>query len=177
MYFPPFAKKFPGLRYIGTPRHIKKGMGVTWEDSVLNHLHDWENDGVYMRIPDGADFENPAENNHFSSVHVFHSESRTIHIDDTILYFDNPPCVLSCLGKKHGTMEFWDLNGGLQEKEAAAAQFKAWVQKFIEDWDFDNICTAHTGNLIGGAKAKVQELLVSSQTKFDACARKHHGKV
>jgi hypothetical protein len=59
-----------------------------------------------MRIPDGADFITPAENNHFSSVIVLHAPSRTVHDDDTICYFESPGCVLRCLGIRAGSMSF-----------------------------------------------------------------------
>lgn len=176
VYFPHFFKLYPNLTYYGTPRHIKRGGGVNWAGNIMDHMSDWEPQGVFMRIPDGADFVEPEESNHFSSVHVFHSESRTIHVDDTILVFENPGFALRCLGKGHGHMEFWDLKKGLAPTEDASAKFRAWVQKMINDWDFDNIVSAHTGNQIGGAKQKLQQTLTAAEPEFQKLAQKHAGK-
>jgi hypothetical protein len=177
VYFPPFFQKYPNLTYIGTPRHIKRGNGVNWTGNVLDEdvQRRWETYGVHMRIPDGAEFENPDENNHFSSVLVFHAPSRTIHVDDTIMFFKQPGCVLRLLGKADGTMEFWDLKKGLRPTEQAPAEFQAWVEKLLHDWDFDNICTAHTGNKVGGAKQQLRDALRDSASLLSACAKRHSG--
>lgn len=179
VFFPAFFKLYPNAKYYGTPRHIIKGQGVNWQpQSIANPeiLKQWEAEQIYMRIPDGAEFETPAESNHFSSVHVFHKPSRTIHVDDTILYFENPGFALRMLCKSHGKMEFWDLKGGLRHTETAPSEFKAWVQQLIEDWDFDNICTAHTGNKIGGGKLLLQQTLVQVEPQFAQLCKKYKGR-
>lgn len=51
---------------------------------------------------------------------------------------------------------------GLYHTAEAPLQFKDFIEKIIQDWDFDNICTAHNGNKIGGAKAKLQQTLVAN---------------
>jgi hypothetical protein len=178
MYFPPFFKLYPDLKYYGTPRHLKRGGGVNWAGNIMDHLSDWEENGVHMRIPDGAEFVEPAESNHFSSVHVFHAESRTIHVDDTICVFEHPGFLLRCAGAHHGDMKFWvnAFKEGLKPTEDAAAQFRTWTQKMINDWDFDNIVSAHTGNQIGGAKAKLQQTLTAAEGQLQKHAQKHLGK-
>lgn len=179
VYFAPFFKLYPNLKYVGTPRHLKMGNGVNWTENIFdeNVQKQWEQYGVHMQIPDGAEFESPSENNHFSSVLVFHSPSRTIHVDDTIMFFETSGCILRALGKRAGTMEFWDLKKGLRPTESAPAQFKAWVQQLLADWDFDNICTAHTGNKIGGAKQMLEETLQQSSKLLESCANAHKGCV
>jgi len=34
-----------------------------------------------------------------------------------------------------------------------------YMRQLCEEWDFDNICTAHNGNCIGGAKQKLLQTL------------------
>lgn len=172
MFFPACAQIFPNLRYIGTPRHLKRG-GLKWSGNILEELRTWEDQGVFMRVPAGADIVTPAESNHFSCVHVFHAPSRTIHVDDTIMFFDKPGFALRCLGKHQGKMEFWDLDKGLEPNENAPAQFKAFIQSLIDDWDFANIVAAHTGNRIGGAKEQLRQTLAGAEGKFQALAKKH----
>ena len=128
-----------------------------------------------MRIPDGAEFDNPAANNHFSSVFVFHKESRTIHDDDTLMYFD--PCNLSCClrlaGATPGKLYFHPslATGGLHKFQESSAFFKAWVLKLINDWDFVNICTAHNGILMGNGKKLLRQTLRRYENKFRRMSR------
>jgi hypothetical protein len=168
VYFPAFSQMYPGLTYYGCPRHIKRITSITWAGSLADESirRMWESHGVFMRIPAGAEFEAPAENNHFSTVFVYHKPSKTIHVDDTIHYFEHPGCVLSCLGKRHGGMEFWNLDVGLHQTPEAPIQFKEWVEALIRDWDFENMCTAHNGNKIGGAKEQVKSTLDASSAKL-----------
>lgn len=162
VFFKSFHKLYPNAKYYGTPRHLKK-VDIPWAGNILdiNVISMWENQGVFMRVPDGADILTPAEDNHLSSIFVFHQESRTIHIDDTIMYFEDPSFALRCLGRHKGDMDFWagGLKKGLKNSKEAPAEFKAFIQEIISNWDFDNICTAHVGNMIGGAKALMQKTL------------------
>ena len=50
----------------------------------------------------GAEFVNPLpeSSNHFVSVFVFHRSSRTLHVDDTIVYGDHPSFLLKLIGFK-----------------------------------------------------------------------------
>jgi hypothetical protein len=109
-----------------------------------------------MRIPEGAEFDGAADNNHFSSVFVLHVESKTIHDDDTLMYFEpkHMSCGLRVLGAKSDQLSFHTsfLSGGIKKEEGAMKAFKEWLQRMLAEWDFENICTAHYGNLLGGAK-------------------------
>lgn len=176
VYFAAFYKLYPNLTYYGTPRHLTRNDGVNWSPTTLSEeslRKQWEDQGVFMRIPDGADFDAPAEENHFSSVLVFHAPSKTIHVDDTIMFFEKPGFVLRCAGKADGTMEFWDLKKGLQKTEQGPLAFKSWVEQLLKDWDFDNIVTAHTGNKIGGAKAQLVETLKTATPFLEKQSQKH----
>ncbi|CAM9399227.1 unnamed protein product, partial [Ectocarpus fasciculatus] len=153
---------YPSLRYYGTPRHLNVLPTLTWTGSIFDREVQelWEPD-VSMRIPDGAEFVNPPSDNHFSCVFVFHRASQTIHIDDTVCYFEDPGCLLSLIGAKKGSMKFHTsmTKAGLLPTPEAPYDFKNWVQAIINEWDFDTVCTAHNGNKIGGAKAQLQDTL------------------
>lgn len=153
VFFPKFYKLYPNAAYYGTPRHMKK-IELPWAGDLTKeeNLNRWQDSGIQMRIADGGDINTPIESNHFSGIFVFHEESKTIHNDDTILYFENPGIVLRCLGHGHDSMQFWDLKKGINHNHEAPLQFKSFIEKIIQDWDFDNIVAAHTGNKIGGAK-------------------------
>lgn len=161
LYFPKFYQLYPNPPYYGCPRHLKN-IKIPWAGDITldENLNRWTSQGIQMRIPDGGDIRTPIESNHFSGIFVFHEESKSIHNDDTILYFENPGCGLRCLaGKKHNDMGFWYLDRGLNKTPEGPLQFKAFIEKIIEDWDFDNIIAAHTGNKIGGAKELLRETL------------------
>lgn len=177
LFFPPFFDLYPGTQVYGTPRHLRKFPHLPWAGSVLDVLGRWEPE-VSMRIPDGAEFDAPAEANHFSSVVVLHRPSRTVHVDDTIMFYENPGLALRLACCRPGSMTFHPtmLTVGLHPTAEAPLQFKAWVERLLEDWDFDNICTAHMGNRIGGAKAKLQETLAAATPALEGLADKRRGE-
>jgi hypothetical protein len=141
-----------------------------------------------MRIPAGAEFVNPQpeRTNHFSNVFVFHKPSRTFHVDDTLMVFNNPGFLLRRgAGLKDGGMYFHlsITNHGLLPHPDSPKQFYCWMEKMIHDWDFDSIVTAHNGVQVGGAKEKLKELMnrfekkMAELTKQKAEAWKANGGV
>jgi hypothetical protein len=169
--FPGFFQAYPNVPYYGTPRHLRNLTGIKW----VGDLNDcatrnrWSPE-VEMRIPDGSEFVAPVpeKTNHFSCVFVHHRQSRTIHVDDTIFIADQPGLLLKLAGFKHGTMSFHPtIKGhGLYPTPEAPYQFKAFIGSILNDWDFDNIVAAHTGNKIGGAKEQLRILLESAEPLF-----------
>lgn len=154
MYFSEFYQLYPNpnIKYYGCPRHLRNIPSIPWSGSFENQsiLQLWESEEIYLRIPSGAEFINPPEYNHFTSVFVFHQLSHTLHVDDTIGYFQNPGCLLQCLTDiKPKLMNFWSLDRGLLHTSDASYQFKQFIQSIIDDWDFNNICIAHSSNVIG----------------------------
>jgi hypothetical protein len=174
LYFPPFRAQFPTVPMYGTPRHLRIQPELEWKGAVSDAevLTKWEPD-VSIRIPAGADFLTPAENNHFSCAFVFHHKSRAIHIDDTVMYFENPGCVLRMVGAKAGRMTFHtSITGpGLNKTPEAPYEFRDWVQGLINDWDFDTVVTAHIGNKVGGAKEMLKATLEHFAPTFDSIHR------
>ena len=92
-------------RYFSTPRHRAKAnlSHIPWAGCVPNPNTQnlWVPEGE-MRIPAGSEFANPKppSSNHFSNLFVYHRESRTVHNDDCICYFDSPKrCVRACVRK------------------------------------------------------------------------------
>jgi hypothetical protein len=180
MYFKPFKRMFPtsSIKYYGCPRHLRNLPEIPWSGSLVDSeiMKSWENEGIFLRLPSGSDIDPANEGNHFSCVFVFHAPSKTIHIDDTVMYFDHPGCILRCAGITHGKMQFWDLKAGLQTTKEAPSEFRSFIQGIIDDWDFDNIAAAHSGNKIGGAKAQLRETLNSSSKQLDNLSNKYKSK-
>jgi len=157
-YFPVFYQAYPKVPFYGTPRHIKIQPQIPWAGSMYDcaNRQRWQPE-IHMRIARGSEFEDPQpeSSNHFSGIHVFHPVSRTIHVDDTVMV-DEP---------FEGDMLFHPsiLGPGLFHITEAPAAFGTWVQKYIDEWDFDTICAAHKGIKLGGAKAELQSLLDESK--------------
>jgi hypothetical protein len=174
MYFLPFAKKFPNpqIKYYGAPRHLRKLPSIPWA-GVINdpvNLTQWEKEGIFMRVPAGGNFVDSAEDNHFSGLFVFHAPSKTLFIDDTILFMDKPGLLLRWKFGSPGTMKFWDLKKGLNHDKEAPGQFRSFIEQVMHDWDFDNIAAAHSANLIGGAKEKLRATLAAANAELDKLA-------
>jgi len=161
LFFPDFYKQFPNPAYYGTPRHLRIQPQIPWAGTVWDcSVRQAFLPEVHMRIPRGSMFVAPVpeSSNHFSGMHVFHTASGIIHVDDTVIV-DEP---------FKGDMLFHPslLTVGLFYIPDSPAAFSAWVQKYIIDWDFDIIAAAHNGVINGGAKRELQNLLLVSQPAF-----------
>jgi len=169
--FPTFYKAYPNVPFYGTPRHLRKIPEIKWSGDLndCKVRNKWQPE-VFMQIPDGAEFAvpMPEARNHFSSVFVFHPESRSIHVDDTIMYSVNPGFLLKLGGFRAGSMCFHTtLKGvGLLPTPEAPFQFRDFIAKILKEWDFDNICTAHFGNKVGGAKQQLADVLKDAEPVF-----------
>lgn len=176
LYFAPFNELYPGLTYYGTPRHLRNITSISWAGDLQEEAvrSKWENEGVFLRIPAGADFVNPPENNHFIGVFVFHAASKTIFIDDTLCYWSNLSWFATWF-LKNNTLDFHltTFRNGLYPTPEAPLEFLAWIRQLLVDWDFENICTAHTGNVLGSGKAQLSILVEASASKFQHLSEKN----
>lgn len=176
MFFEPFHKLYPNAPYYGTPRHLRRITSLPWAGSVTDEgfLRRWESEGIFMRIPEGAEFVNPEENNHFCGLFVYHQPSKTIFIDDTVNYIENPGFILRFIaGLTPGSMSFWPLDKGLRPTKEAPMQFSSFVEGILKDWDFENICTAHNATKLGGAKVMLSQTLERARPKLEKIAQSH----
>lgn len=160
-HFGAFHRMYPHAKYYGTPRHYRILKSIPWvgDMSKLETLSMYESEGIFMRIPGGSEFVNPKDDNRFSSVFVYHQGSKTLYDDDTIMCYENPGCFLRSFGITAGHIDFhpvpWKDN--FSPEPDAPILFRDFMKQMLEDWDFDNLVTAHTGIMIGGAKKALQE--------------------
>lgn len=167
--FPAFYEKYPDVPYYGTPRHIRNLTQIPWVGNIAEeeNLNRWAPE-IEMRIPAGAEFNapQPESYNHFSCVWVYHRESRTIHVDDTINYYTESggfsQWVTDLFGKT-GTFAFHPSIELLHPTKEAPNDFRNWVNGVINDWDFDNACCAHIGVRMGGSKQLLIDCLEKSE--------------
>jgi len=177
VYFRDFHSFYPLAKYYGTPRHIRTIQDIAWagDVSTTEILEKWEPD-ISMRIPAGAEFNDPAPNNHFSGVFVLHRPSRTIHIDDTLMYFENPGFLVRKLFSiKAREISFHPTltSIGLYPTPEAPGLFKGWIEQLLNEWDFENICTAHNANKRGGAKQELANALTRNSPILEKLAEKN----
>lgn len=172
--WPSWYHWYPNTHYYGTPRHYRLFPDIPWigdvSDPITQQL--WEREGIFMKIPDGSTFDPEDESNHFSSLFVYHSLSRTLHISDTLTIEENPNLLLRCFGIYPGYMRFWPLKKGLRKSQQAPKEFQEFMEIILDQWDFDNLVVAHRGVKIGGAKEEVRKLLNSSRQTIDRLSEK-----
>ena len=172
MFFAPFNKLYPGLEYYGTPRHLRKITEITWSGNLIDDAirSKWESEGVLMRVPEGSEFENPAEDNHFVGVFLLHQGSKTLFVDDTLMYYTNLGCILRCF-VRNNTLKFHPslYSNGLHPTSEAPLHFLEWIRKLNEDWEFDNICTGTCTNLDESTSIMMSDVFVSILSLIIRC--------
>eukprot|EP01117_Protostelium_nocturnum_P006520 TRINITY_DN234_c0_g2_i1.p1 TRINITY_DN234_c0_g2~~TRINITY_DN234_c0_g2_i1.p1 ORF type:complete len:260 (+),score=69.31 TRINITY_DN234_c0_g2_i1:92-871(+) len=147
-------KLYPNVPIFGCPRHIRNFPQLKWEGNLVDEAvrNKWEPD-VSMRIPDGSDFETtPNENVHFSSVFVFHRPSKTIHVDDTLMYLSQPNWFVRHLIGQGMLLHPTASRGGILKTEEAPLKFLNFLKKIGNDWDFVNGVFAHKAVKLGTVK-------------------------
>lgn len=176
-----FHKEYPNVPYYGTPRHLRVIPEIPWAGTLseCEVRNKWA-PAVEFKIPAGSEFvaPQPESSNHFSCAFVFHRASRTLHVDDTIMIGSNPGILLKLFGYRHGSMSFHpSIKGpGLLPTPEAPYQFKEYIEHIVREWDFDNICAAHMGNKIGGAKEQLVETLAKAEPLFHKLSEKNKKK-
>jgi hypothetical protein len=173
LFFKPFHMHYPQphIKWYGCPRHLLVVTGVPWQKLPVEEvLTSFEGDGVYLSIPEGPEWENPVD--HFNCVFVFHKPSRSLHCDDTVMYFDDQaPCILCCVIKRNSMMlhsSTFNKGEGLNTplRPMAARQFVEWMERVVFKWDFDNLLAAHCQNKLGGAKQQLMDLFEHLKPKL-----------
>lgn len=168
------AQQFPQARQYGSSRHQQKAPDVAWQPLRVDDpaLHALYAEDLIFSIPRGVDFISANENLHFSSVLVIHKASRTMHVDDTLMW--NP---LPLVG---GVSFHLTLKSVLEPRAGAAAEFRAWARELIGLCEsVDHICTAHArpmpdpaklgasaAELVRKALEKEEKLLAAHEKRF-----------
>eukprot|EP01013_Petalomonas_cantuscygni_P017323 TRINITY_DN34462_c0_g1_i1.p1 TRINITY_DN34462_c0_g1~~TRINITY_DN34462_c0_g1_i1.p1 ORF type:complete len:280 (+),score=45.97 TRINITY_DN34462_c0_g1_i1:337-1176(+) len=167
---PSFYAAYPKATYYGCPRHLRQLKDIPWAGSFedCGVLNRWAPD-VALSIPRGCEFRDPrpATSNHFICVWVLAVAARTIHVDDSVMAFEDPGLILRLLGTKAGKFGFHpSLRNGnaLLPGPAAVAELRKWFQEICDTWDFDTAVLAHDSVVRGSAKARLQTLLGAPET-------------
>jgi hypothetical protein len=121
----------------------------------------WEGE-LSFEVTPYLDYETYPESHHASSVFAYHHESKTVHIDDTMTYFDTTPPALWLAGARANILNLrFDLAALLKKNTNpdATKLFGVWFREKICKWDIENAVIAHNGVLKGGAKKQFDKCL------------------
>uniref|UniRef100_A0A7S4P470 Metallo-beta-lactamase domain-containing protein n=1 Tax=Paramoeba aestuarina TaxID=180227 RepID=A0A7S4P470_9EUKA len=167
--FPAFREAYPDAPFYGCPRHLRTQPELKWEGEISQHLCRWKED-VEMRIPAGCEYVAPVPeaSNHFVSVWVLAKKQKCVHVDDTLNYFADPNLLMKVAGvHKEELMFHPSMKGpGLYPTPEAPEQFKQWVLKVIQEWEFEAVCTAHRDILPRGGRQKLAKALNAAEPLF-----------
>lgn len=187
---PSFHALYPSSatrKWFGCPRHLKmftqdeQGNPISWAGdlNVCEVRNTFEPD-LAMRIPAGSEFVDPKPpaSNHFSTVFVLHRPSKTLHVDDCIMYFDKPSPIFRLVGKKKESMHLHpSLSGpGLLPTERAPIDFKEWLTKLLDEWEFEHLVTAHIGNCYCCANHRMRECLADADKTLLKLSARNAGR-
>ena len=171
---------YPRAKLYGTARHRRKAPALPWEavlteDAALNELF---RDDLAFSVPRGVELIPANESLHFSSVLAFHHASRTLHVDDTLLYMHLPWPVR--LFKPDVTRLHPALAEVLEHRPGAAADFRSWCRELVDRCrDVENLCAAHSTVLLAGNNdgasivARVETAVQNVEGKLAAHERKY----
>lgn len=142
-------ERYPRARLYGTRRHLSRFPELPWEPA---RIEDPEAQALFaddldFSVPRGVDLVSTDERVHFSSVLVHHRATKTIHVDDTLMYM-RLPRPLRLLGLNDRTSFHPTLAKALEKRPGAATDFRRWAEDLADRWgDADNLCAAHTATL------------------------------
>jgi hypothetical protein len=174
-------ERYPDAKHYGTARHRSRHPELTWQPEHTEDaaLHDLFADDLEFSVPAGVDFISANEHVHFSSVLVMHRSSKTIHVDDTIMYIQLPR-LLNFLGLAESMSFHPTLAKVLEKREGAAQDFRQWARSLADRWsDAENLCAAHTSALLGrknsgeSIRDRILGCLDKVETKLVAHERVH----
>jgi len=146
--------RYPNAKHYGTTRHLLKSPELNWEKLKTEdkELHEIFSSDLDFSIPRGVDFISKDENLHFSSVLAYHRSSRTIHVDDTLMYIRLPK-LMKFFGISDPISFHPTLSKVLEMRSGAADDFQEWAKEIAESWsDAENLCAAHTASFINNKK-------------------------
>ena len=166
VYVKSMHERFPDAALYGTSRHLEKLPTLPWQSLCTEdpNLHKLFDEDFRFSVPKGVDFISSNENVHFSSVLVFHSASKTIHVDDTLV-FSELPGLMGMVGYKNVLSFHPTLLMALQKRQGAAEEFEVWARELANQWyEAENLVAAHTAPLMGkeSSGASIRDRIINA---------------
>lgn len=146
LHCPALVDILPGVRLIGTRRHLRQLPDLPWDQGVIEDAATQAEfaDDLDFSIPSGVDFVSDDEKVHVASVVVRHRASRIVHVDDTINVLA-PPALLAAILPEQKLRFHPMLAKALEQRPGAADDYARWAQGLARDWsDTPMVCAAHS---------------------------------
>ncbi|GAB5544377.1 MAG: hypothetical protein SangKO_041370 [Sandaracinaceae bacterium] len=171
-------ERYPDAKLYGTLRHHDRARDLPWEPLTTDdpELHESFGDALRFSVPRGVVLISDDEKVHFSSVLAIHPASKTLHVDDTLVYVRLPKALRWL---KEDSLRFHPtLSRALENRPGAAADFRAWARELAQELEgVENICAAHSAVLRGdrgdAPKARVERALEKAERALSAHEREH----
>lgn len=170
---------YPEARLFGTKRHLEKFPALPWQEMQTESAEFAQafSEDFAFSVPAGVDFISSNENLHFSSVLAYHKVSKTMHVDDTLMYLPLP----GAMGKLRKPKISFHLTLGktLEKRAGAVADFRRWATRLANDWsDTDNLCAAHSATVLAGGEApgSIAEQILDALRRVEKTLAKHERK-
>ncbi|WP_371194396.1 hypothetical protein [Glaciecola sp. SC05] len=169
---------YPHAKLYGTQRHMDKFPNLPWQAELSNSAEfaslfaeDFE-----FSVPRGVDFISKNEHLHFSSVLAYHLASKTIHVDDTLMFLKLPG-VLGAL-KRPEVAFHMTLSKTLERRQGAADDFRLWVAEIAEQWqDAQVLCAAHSNTLtVKNQSPSIAAMIMTALQRAEKTLQNHEKK-
>jgi hypothetical protein len=170
-------RDYPNAKLYGTPRHIDKFPDLPWQTELTNsnEFANLFSDDFEFSVPRGVDFISKNEHLHFSSVLAYHKLSKTIHVDDTLMYLELPG-LLNVLKSPEVSFHM-TLSKTLERRKGAADDFRLWAADLAEQWSCAEVlCAAHSSTLfIKNQSPSIAAMIMTALERVERTL-KHHEK-
>lgn len=168
-------QRYPNAKLYGTARHLSRFPDLPWHKTRTEQarLHKLFEEDFEFSVPRGVDFISANEKVHFSSVLVLHRASRTIHVDDTLM-FVRLPLPMRVLGFRDILLFHPTLRQALEKRKGAGQDFRDWAKELAEGWgDAENLCAAHTTALTAAENygGSLRERILAALDRVSATLR------
>ena len=169
-------QRFPSAKLYGTARHVSRFPDLPWQKTRTEQtrLHNLFEEDFEFSVPRGVDFISANESVHFSSVLVLHRASRTIHVDDTLMYVQ-PPLPVRVVGFRDILIFHPTHRQAVERRNGAGQDFRAWAEELAERWRVaENLCAAHTTALTAEQNqgASLHDRILAALEKVSRTLRK-----
>jgi hypothetical protein len=173
-------ERYPDAKHYGTARHLAKFPDLNWQKLKTEELelHARFASNFDFSVPQGVDFISDDENVHFSSVLAYHRASKTLHVDDTLMYI-RLPSLMRFFGLGDALSFHLTLSKALEKRAGAAREFRDWAVEMAERWhDMENLCAAHTATFItqGGDESPLHDRIIRALDKVQGTLDSHERK-
>jgi hypothetical protein len=168
-------ERYPDAKLFGTARHLSIFPDLPWQTARTEQarLHRLFEEDFEFSVPQGVDFISANANVHFSSVLALHRASRTIHVDDTLMYV-RLPLPVRMLGFADVLLFHPTLQQALEKRKGAGEDFRDWARGLAERWsDAENLCAAHTTALTAARNrgATIHDRILAALKKVSGTLR------